>query len=103
MSLHTLNGEEIERALSGLNETVILPWGIEDGKLSKCFQFKDFQQAFGFMTMVAMACEKMNHHPEWSNVYHRVYIQLRTHDVGSISQKDFDLASNIEAILHQWS
>ena len=59
---------------------------------SKLFKFLDFKQAFSFMTSVAMKAEQINHHPEWENVYNKVNITLTTHDVGGISQLDYDLA-----------
>ncbi len=64
--------------------------------LTKKFQFKDFNEAFGFMTKIALKAEQLNHHPEWSNVWNKVDITLSTHDVGGISQKDITLAQFIE-------
>jgi 4a-hydroxytetrahydrobiopterin dehydratase len=75
-------------------------WQVIDGqKLNREFKFKDFIEAFGFMTKVAIAAEKMDHHPEWFNVYNRVVIDLTTHDVGGISALDIDLAKKINALL----
>ena len=59
---------------------------------TKLFKFSDFKQAFSFMTSIAMKAEQINHHPEWENVYNKVRITLTTHDVGGISQLDYDLA-----------
>jgi 4a-hydroxytetrahydrobiopterin dehydratase len=73
-------------------------WSIEDGKLHRQFKFKNFIEAFGFMSRVALAAESMNHHPEWSNVYNTVTIDLVTHDVGGISENDFDLAGKISGL-----
>lgn len=74
-------------------------WQEENNMLSRTFEFKDFQQAFGFMTQVAIAVEKMNHHPLWSNVWNRVEIRLQTHDAGNIvTDKDRKLAEKIDAI-----
>jgi 4a-hydroxytetrahydrobiopterin dehydratase len=74
------------------------PWRVEQGKLHREFKFPDFKHAFAFMAAVATMAEAMNHHPEWSNVYNRVTVDLTTHDAGGISQKDFDLAKGMEAI-----
>ena len=71
-------------------------WSIEDGKLTRVLKFGDFVSAFGFMAKVALVAEKMDHHPEWFNVYGTVRIQLSTHDVGGISGKDFQLAARID-------
>jgi 4a-hydroxytetrahydrobiopterin dehydratase len=73
-------------------------WTVVAGKVSKTFEFDDFVQAFGFMTRVAMEAEKMNHHPEWFNVYNRVKIDLVTHDVGGISNYDIKLAKTIDKL-----
>ena len=67
-------------------------WQVADGKLHREFQFVDFVQAFGFMSSLALVAKKMDHHPEWSNVYGRVVIELRTHDAGGITELDFELA-----------
>lgn len=73
-------------------------WKVVGGKVNKTFEFENFVQAFGFMTRVAMEAEKMNHHPEWFNVYNRVRIDLMTHDVGGISNYDIKLAKVIDRI-----
>ena len=74
------------------------PWQLVDGKLKKQFEFGSFILAFAFMTKVAMLAETLNHHPEWSNVYGRVVIELITHEINAISEKDFILAARIEAM-----
>lgn len=71
-------------------------WSVQHGKLHREYKFPDFIHAFGFMATSAIAIEKMNHHPEWSNVYNRVTVDLSTHDAGGITQKDFDLAALLE-------
>ncbi|MCW8918396.1 MAG: 4a-hydroxytetrahydrobiopterin dehydratase [Gammaproteobacteria bacterium] len=71
-------------------------WCVTDGKLEKEFVFRDFVEAFGFMSRVALYAEKQDHHPEWSNAYKRVHISLSTHEVGGISERDFRLAVSIE-------
>ncbi len=77
-----------------------MPWKEQDNKLTKDFEFKDFVQAFSFLTKVALVAEKANHHPEIFNVYNKVTISLSTHDAGDIvTQKDRDLAEKIDALL----
>jgi len=88
-----LSDGEIKNELSKLKG-----WKIVDGKLNRTFEFADFNEAFGFMTRVAMEVEKLNHHPEWFNVYNRVKIELVTHDVGGLSNFDFKLANIINRI-----
>jgi 4a-hydroxytetrahydrobiopterin dehydratase len=88
-----LSDREIDKELAEL-----VGWKIVDGKLHKAIEFSSFVQAFGFMTQVAIEAEKMNHHPEWHNVYNKVTIDLVTHDIGGISNFDFRLARAIDAI-----
>ena len=77
-----------------------MSWIEEDNRLKKTFEFKDFVQAFGFMSQVAILAEKMNHHPNWSNVYNTVSFELNTHDAGDVvTEKDHKLAEAIDAIL----
>ncbi len=74
-------------------------WKEANGKLHRTFRFKDFSEAFAFMTRVAFAAERMNHHPEWINVYNTVSILLSTHDAGDvITEKDRKLAEAIDGI-----
>ena len=73
-------------------------WTVAEGKLRRAFQFDDFVQAFAFMTASALRAEKLDHHPEWFNVYNRVVVELTTHDAGGISEMDFVLASAMNAI-----
>ena len=73
-------------------------WTVAGGKLHREYKFADFPHAFGFMATAAPAIEKMDHHPEWSNVYSRVSVDLSTHDAGGITRKDFDLAELLEGI-----
>lgn len=77
-------------------------WKIYEKKLHRTFIFDNFIQAFSFMTQVAILAEKLNHHPEWSNVYKTVDIHLTTHEVGGISERDFTLAIEIDAIAAQF-
>lgn len=89
-----LTTSEIEQELTALPE-----WCLDGDRLYRQFLFSDFIEAFGFMSQVAMLAERMNHHPEWSNVYNRVQIHLTTHDAGGISDRDFGLARQIDALL----
>lgn len=75
-------------------------WKISDDKtaIHKTYKFRDFIEAFGFMTRAAIVAESLNHHPEWYNVYNKVDVKLTTHDTGGISQKDIDLARKMDAL-----
>lgn len=76
-------------------------WEQKDNKLYRKFRFKDFSEAFAFMTRVAIEAEKANHHPEWKNVYNTVEIWLSTHDAGNVvTAKDEKLAKKIDALLN---
>ena len=82
-----LEESEIRSKLSELPE-----WELVEGKLRRSFKYADFVQAFRFMTAVALVAEKLDHHPDWSNVYNRVTIELVTHDAGGVTELDFELA-----------
>lgn len=73
-------------------------WSLAAGKLHKVFTFKDFVEAWGFMSAAALVAEAMGHHPEWSNVWNRVTVDLTTHDAGGLTALDFDLAARMEAL-----
>ncbi len=76
-------------------------WKEENNQLKRAFKFDDFIGAFAFMTKVAMIAEKMNHHPEWSNVYNKVDITLSTHDAGDVvTEKDRKLAAAIDQLVN---
>jgi len=77
-------------------------WRPENNELVREFGFKDFAQAFAFMTAVAGAAEAANHHPDWSNSYNRVTIRLTSHDQGGVTDKDYDLATRINALAEQF-
>lgn len=81
-----------------LQQLLTAGWGMVEGRdaIKKSFQFKDFNEAFGFMTRVALKADKMDHHPEWFNVYNRVDITLSTHDCQGLSQRDITLANFID-------
>jgi 4a-hydroxytetrahydrobiopterin dehydratase len=74
-------------------------WSVVDGKLHREFKFADFIAAWGFMSRVALIAQSLDHHPDWSNVYNTVRIDLDTHDAGGITEKDFELARRIDALL----
>jgi 4a-hydroxytetrahydrobiopterin dehydratase len=76
-------------------------WEIVDGKLHQEFRFADFVEAFGFMSRVAIVAEKMNHHPEWSNVWNKVVVDLTTHDAGGLTALDVDLAQSLTSMARQ--
>lgn len=73
-------------------------WTLRDGKLHRELQFANFVEAFGFMAQVALLAERANHHPEWSNVYGKVVIDLTTHECSGISERDFALAAAVDAL-----
>ena len=89
-----LSSEEIEEELKNLPG-----WSVVNEKLHREIQFDSFNQAFGFMTRAAMEIEKMNHHPEWFNVYNRLTIDLMTHDAGGITRNDINLAKVLNSLL----
>jgi 4a-hydroxytetrahydrobiopterin dehydratase len=78
-------------------------WKIRAGKLHREFQFRDFVEAFSFMSALALVAERVNHHPEWFNVYNRVAIDLTTHDAGGVTALDFDLALAANRLLERLS
>jgi len=88
-----LTSDEINKVLQNLTG-----WQIVDGYLSKEFKFKGFIQAFGFMTQMAIHAQVMKHHPEWSNVYNKVKINLITHDEGGITDLDTRFAEKAERV-----
>ena len=88
-----LSKDDIDEELKGLPG-----WMVVNEKLHKEFQFENFNQAFGFMTRAAMEIEKMNHHPEWFNVYNRITVELTTHDAGGITKNDVSLARILNSL-----
>ena len=94
MSRYKLSDEELTAVLADLPD-----WEIKEGKLHKAYKFGSFAQAIGWMVSVAIHADKMDHHPEWSNVYNRVQVNLVTHDLGNaISNWDVDLAKKMETL-----
>ena len=86
---------EVAAAVSALRAN---GWTLDGDRLRKTFQFPDFVAAFGFMSSVALVAERMNHHPEWSNVYGRVSVELTTHDAGGLTGFDVGLAREMDRI-----
>ena len=94
MPVEKLSAAEINEQLAALPG-----WSLDQDKLYRRFTFENFVEAFGFMSQVALLAERMDHHPEWFNVYNRVEIHLTTHDAGGISERDFTLARGIEKLI----
>ena len=93
MAIAKLSADEIQTELAKLTG-----WTIQDGKLHRELKFDGFVEAFGFMTSVALVAERSDHHPEWSNVWNKVVIDLTTHDAGGLSARDFKLAAAIDKL-----
>ena len=89
-----LSDAEVAAGIAQLSD-----WQLVAGKLHRELRFRNFSEAFGFMTRVAMLAEVRDHHPEWSNVYNRVVIDLTTHDAGGLTTLDFELAASANALL----
>ena len=92
--MEKLSTDKVQKEL----KTNLTSWKLIDNQLVREFKFKDFIEAFGFMTKVALLAQQANHHPEWSNVYNKVKICLTTHDADGITQNDIDLALAIEEL-----
>ena len=86
--------QEISAALAKLPD-----WERDGNRIRRSFRFENFVEAFGFMSSVALLAERADHHPEWSNVFNRVVIELTTHDAGGLTGRDFKLAGEIDALL----
>jgi len=93
MNRRKLTVQELEKSLEGLSG-----WELIDGKLHKTYKFGSFAEAMGWITTVAIYADKIDHHPEWSNVYNRVTVDLTTHDLDAISTLDIALAKNMQAM-----
>lgn len=86
--------------MATFNKHLRFMWVETDNRLKRTFQFRDFTEAFSFMTRVALIAEKMDHHPYWTNVYNTVTIELSTHDAGGVvTEKDYALAKAIDQLL----
>jgi 4a-hydroxytetrahydrobiopterin dehydratase len=90
MKARIINADEISEKL--------ISWKLRDNSLEKTFQFVDFKTAFDFMTKVAVICDKMNHHPTWTNTYNKVHIKLQTHDQTAVTELDLQLALEIDLL-----
>jgi 4a-hydroxytetrahydrobiopterin dehydratase len=97
MARKALEQNEIDAKLATLNGSGGA-WSLQSGKLRREFQFRDFVQAFGFMSQAALVAERMDHHPEWFNVYRTVRVELATHDAKGLTQLDFELAAAMNKI-----
>jgi 4a-hydroxytetrahydrobiopterin dehydratase len=93
MASPRLSTPEIQAALARLPG-----WQVLNDKLHREYRFPDFVRAFGFMATAAIMIEALGHHPEWSNVYNRVVVDLTTHDAGGLTAKDVELAAKLEEI-----
>ena len=93
MARPRLGAEELAGALAELPG-----WSLAAAKLHREYRFADFNSAFGFMTRGALEAERLNHHPEWSNVWNRVEVRLTTHDAGGLTELDFALAERLDAL-----
>ena len=94
MGIAPMPDAEVRAALERLGG-----WSVVDGKLHKEYEFDTFNRAFGFMARASMEIEKMNHHPEWRNVYNRLVVDLVTHDAGGITENDVRLAGILDSLL----
>ena len=97
-SRELLTLDDISRELESLNQGAVEHWTVENQMLCREFVFGNFIEAFGFMSSAALEAEKMDHHPEWCNVYKTVSVKLTTHSSGGITALDFRLARKMEAL-----
>jgi len=88
----------IELDQAGRDEMIAAGWNVSDTAAQKTFTFKNFVEAFGWMTSAAIVAEKLNHHPEWSNVYKTVNVTLTTHDTSGLTDLDLKLAKRMDAL-----
>lgn len=93
MERTVLTGAGLAKAMEELDG-----WEEAEGRICREYCFADFVEAFGFMTSAALHCEKLDHHPEWSNTYGRVRVELTTHDVGGVTAFDIELASRMDTL-----
>jgi 4a-hydroxytetrahydrobiopterin dehydratase len=96
--MQTMTTQQAKEALTALQTQSRVDWRMDEVSLHAQWKFKDFAQAMAFMNAVAEVAERMNHHPEWTNVYNRVSVRLTTHDAGGLTQLDFELAQAMDAL-----
>lgn len=92
--MDVLGDDEVQQLLAGLGG-----WSLVDGALHRELAFADFNEAFGFMSRVALIAEKLNHHPDWSNSWNKVVIDVVNHDAGGLTELDFDFVGRVDAVL----
>jgi len=93
--MEKLTAQAVQEKLVTINQE----WKLNEDHIQREVIFKDFKRAFSFMTSVAFIAEKNNHHPDWSNVYNKVIISLSTHEAGGLTERDFDMAKEIDLLL----
>lgn len=98
MTITRYTESESQTELQALNSKSTHAWHIDADQLIKTYQFADFIHAFGFMSSAALVIEKHNHHPDWRNVYKSVTVQLTTHEVDGLSERDFQLAHELDRL-----
>ena len=91
--MNKLTDTEIAKHMKALPE-----WELGDDRIKRTFRFEDFVEAFGWMSSVALVAERMNHHPEWKNVWATVEVELSTHDAGGLTELDMKLAAKMDAL-----
>ena len=96
--MKSMSTQEAQQAFAVLRQQAQAPWQLQEDSLQTQWKFKDFVQAMAFMNAVAEVAERMNHHPEWSNVYNRVNVRLTTHDAGGLTHLDFALAQAMDSL-----
>ena len=96
--MKSMNTQEAQQAFAVLQQQAQAPWQLQEDSLQTQWKFKNFLQAMAFMNAVAEVAERMNHHPEWSNVYNRVNVRLTTHDAGGLTALDFELAQAMDSL-----
>ena len=91
--MQTYSQESSKQKLTSLKD-----WKFSDNAIEKSFRFKDFREAMSFMVRISYICEEKNHHPDWTNVYNKLTIRLSSHDAGGVTDRDFELAGEIEKV-----